>query len=229
MVRAQQRACQGLFHRLKVLQIVIAAAIPIVAGADASAWITGSLGASIVVFEGFQQLFQFQQNWLGYRATAEALKHQKFLYLARAGRYRDAPAPDARLAEHVEAWCRRSTPHGRPRRRKPVPGSARRVSGSRPATDGQPQSHLLDVRRCGCSGGTAPVHFARGQSGSRARSAAAARASWPPSASASATAASRPQQPHPPHQPPQLRLPLRRPLIALVYLCCTGVTIELPG
>ena len=90
------------FYRFKVLQIVIAAAIPIVAGVNASAWITGSLGASIVVLEGFQQLFQFQQNWLGYRATAEALKHEKFLYLARAGPYRDAPAPDALLAEHVE-------------------------------------------------------------------------------------------------------------------------------
>ncbi len=91
------------FQRLKVMQIVIAASIPVVAGAGASAWITGSLGASIVVLEGFQQLFQFQQNWLGYRATAEALKHQKFLYLAQAGPYRDATTRDAVLAERVEA------------------------------------------------------------------------------------------------------------------------------
>ena len=90
------------FQRLKVLQIVIAAAIPVVAGADASAWITGALGASIVVLEGFQQLFQFQQNWIGYRATAEALKHEKFLYLSHAGPYRDASERDALLAEQVE-------------------------------------------------------------------------------------------------------------------------------
>jgi hypothetical protein len=90
------------FQRFKVLQIVIAAAIPVVAGAGAGAWITGSLGASIVALESFQQLFQFQQNWLGYRATAEALKHEKFLYLAHGGPYRDAPAPDALLAERVE-------------------------------------------------------------------------------------------------------------------------------
>ena len=90
------------FQRLKVLQIVIAAAIPLAAGADASAWVTGSLGAAIVVLEGFQQLFQFQQNWVGYRATAEALKHEKFLYLAHAGPYREAPARDALLAERVE-------------------------------------------------------------------------------------------------------------------------------
>jgi len=90
------------FQRFKVMQIVLAAAIPVVAGAGASAWITGSLGAAIVVLEGLQQLFQLQQNWLGYRATAEALKHEKFLYLAHAGPYRDAPAPDALLAERVE-------------------------------------------------------------------------------------------------------------------------------
>ena len=55
-----------------------------------------------MVLEGFQQLFQFQQNWITYRATSEALKHEKFLYLTRAGPYRDSPAPDAVLAERVE-------------------------------------------------------------------------------------------------------------------------------
>ncbi len=90
------------FHRLKVAQIVIAAAIPVSAGGGASAWITGSLGASIVVLEGLQQLFQFQQNWTGYRATAEALKHEKHLYLARADPYANVPREDALLAERVE-------------------------------------------------------------------------------------------------------------------------------
>lgn len=85
-----------------MLQIVIAAAIPVVAGAGAGAWITGSLGATIVVLEGFQQLFQFQQNWSSYRATAEGLKHEKYLFLMRAGPYRDSPAPEGVLAERVE-------------------------------------------------------------------------------------------------------------------------------
>jgi len=90
------------FQRLKVVQIVVAAAIPVTAGAGASAWITGSLGASIVVVEGLQQLFQFQQNWTGYRSTAEALKREKHLYLARAGPYAEAARTDALLAERVE-------------------------------------------------------------------------------------------------------------------------------
>ncbi len=92
------------FHWLKVAQIVIAAAIPVVAavGGDGAAATAGLLGATIVVLEGLQQLFQFQQNWISYRATAEALKHEKFLYTAGAGPYSDAIRPDALLAERVE-------------------------------------------------------------------------------------------------------------------------------
>jgi hypothetical protein len=90
------------FYRLKVAQIVIAAAIPASAAAGASAAIAGVMGATIVVFEGLQQLFQFQQNWLTYRATAEALKHEKFLCAAGAGPYAGAGRPSALLAERVE-------------------------------------------------------------------------------------------------------------------------------
>ena len=52
--------------------------------------------------EGVQQLFQFQQNWVSYRSTCEALKHEKFLYLATAGPYATAERPQALLAERVE-------------------------------------------------------------------------------------------------------------------------------
>lgn len=90
------------FRVLKVGQIVIAAAIPVLAAAGGSAPLAGGFGATIVVLEGFQQLFQFQQNWITYRATAEALKHEKFLYAASAGPYGRTQRPDALLAERVE-------------------------------------------------------------------------------------------------------------------------------
>ncbi len=93
---------QGWFRRLKVAQIVAAAAVPVVAGVSADAWIVGSLGAAIVVMEGLQQLFQFQQNWTSYRATCESLKHEKFLYDASAGPYAAAARPEALLAERIE-------------------------------------------------------------------------------------------------------------------------------
>ena len=77
--------------------------------AGASAAVAGALGAVIVVLEGLQQLFQFQQNWISYRTTAEALKHEKFLYLASAGPYREADSPDATLAERVESLVSQET------------------------------------------------------------------------------------------------------------------------
>ncbi len=90
------------FLRLKVAQIVIAAAIPASVAAGVSAAVAGVMGATIVVFEGLQQLFQFQQNWVTYRGTAEALKHEKFLCAAGAGPYAGAARPDAVLAERIE-------------------------------------------------------------------------------------------------------------------------------
>jgi hypothetical protein len=93
---------QRWYRWLKVVQIVAAAVIPVLAGLDASAWVVGSLGALIVVLEGLQQLFQLQQNWISYRSTCEALKHEKFLFLAQAGPYATAERPEALLAERVE-------------------------------------------------------------------------------------------------------------------------------
>ena len=90
------------FQGLKVGQIVIATSIPVAVAAGASAPVAGGLGAGVVVLESLQQLFQFQQNWITYRATAEALKHEKFLYEAVAGPYAAAERRDAMLAERVE-------------------------------------------------------------------------------------------------------------------------------
>jgi hypothetical protein len=65
-------------------------------------WSLGALGATVVILEGFQQLFQYQQNWITYRSTCEALKHEKFLYLADAGPYAHSKRKNALLAERVE-------------------------------------------------------------------------------------------------------------------------------
>lgn len=90
------------YMRIKVLQIVAAAIIPVIAAVGMSTWVAGGLGALVVVLESMQQLFQFHSNWTHYRSTAEALKHEKFLYLAHAGAYARAAQPLALLAERVE-------------------------------------------------------------------------------------------------------------------------------
>jgi hypothetical protein len=78
---------QRLYKWLKLLEIAVAAALPVVAGVGAPVGVTGGLAAVVVVLEGAQHLFQFQEHWITYRTTAESLKHEHYLYLARAGPY----------------------------------------------------------------------------------------------------------------------------------------------
>ena len=97
-----------MFKRLKTATLAISVSIPLNA-ALATRYpavvgvITGMMGASIALLEGIQQLNQYQQNWITYRSTAEALKHEKFLFLSSAGPYAAASNPNAILAERTEA------------------------------------------------------------------------------------------------------------------------------
>lgn len=100
---AKSNLCQQRFKLLKICQIVLAAGIPVAAGASAPAWLVGGAGALIVVLEGLQQLEQYQQNWTSYRSTCEQLKHEQFLFLSSASAYATAEDPEALLAERVES------------------------------------------------------------------------------------------------------------------------------
>jgi hypothetical protein len=85
-----------------VSQIIVAALIPVLAAADVSRPGLGTLGAVVLILEGFQPLFQYQRNWITYRSTCEALKHEKYLFLAGAGSYAHAMRPEALVSERVE-------------------------------------------------------------------------------------------------------------------------------
>ncbi len=108
-------ANQRWHKTLKVTEIIAAAMIPLAAGFGASAILTGGLsailtgglGVCIVVLEGLQGLNQYQQNWITYRSTCEELKHEKYLWLAKAGPYANAQSPDVTLAERVESLISR--------------------------------------------------------------------------------------------------------------------------
>jgi Protein of unknown function (DUF4231) len=95
---------QRMFKWLKTTTIAAAVAIPLCAGlGDRYVIITAVLGALIALIEGIQQLNQYQQNWITYRSTSEALKHEKYLFLANAGPYTAAENPKTLLAERVES------------------------------------------------------------------------------------------------------------------------------
>lgn len=74
---------------------------------------TAILGASVAILEGLQQLGQYNNLWVSYRATAEQLKHERFLFLARSGPYKGLEEQEAwrLLAERVEEQV--STEHAK--------------------------------------------------------------------------------------------------------------------
>jgi Protein of unknown function (DUF4231) len=92
---------QRFYKWLKLLEIAVAAALPVVAAVHSPVWVTGGLAAVIVVLEGAQHVYQFQEHWITYRSTAEELKHERYLYLAHAGPYTDDDRHD-QLAERLE-------------------------------------------------------------------------------------------------------------------------------
>jgi hypothetical protein len=100
---SRSRTSRLWYQTLKVVTIVAAGAIPVLSVAPAAPIVTAILGAGLLAIEGTQQLFQFQQNWVSYRATAEDLKREKSLYLAKAGPYRSSKDPMALLAERAES------------------------------------------------------------------------------------------------------------------------------
>jgi hypothetical protein len=93
---------QRWYKRLKLVELVVAATLPVVAGMRAPTWALGGLAAVIVVLEVAQHLYQFQEHWIAYRSTCEALRHEGYLYLASAGHYAAAADPHSLLAERIE-------------------------------------------------------------------------------------------------------------------------------
>jgi hypothetical protein len=94
-------SAQRAYKRVKALELVVAAIVPMLAGLSAPAALTASLAVVVVIAEGMLQLNQWQTTWVLYRGTAEALKHEKYLHLSEAGPYA-GPDRDRVLAERVE-------------------------------------------------------------------------------------------------------------------------------
>jgi hypothetical protein len=98
--------CQSWYKGLKFVQISLAVLIPLLSHLDPACakWATSIAGAMIAVLEGVQHMNQYSTLWVTYRATAERLKHEKFLFLSGAGPYKGQAEPERliALAERVE-------------------------------------------------------------------------------------------------------------------------------
>ena len=82
---------QRWFRWLRIIEIVAAASIPLLVGyADSISEfkvVVGILGLLIAVIAGVLGLYQFQENWTGYRTTCEGLKQEKYLFLTKTQPY----------------------------------------------------------------------------------------------------------------------------------------------
>jgi hypothetical protein len=98
--------CQWWYKSLKFVQISLAVLIPILSQIDPlyAKWSTSIAGAMIAVLEAVQHMNQYSTLWVTYRATAERLKHEKFLFLSGAGPYKGLSEHERiiTLAERVE-------------------------------------------------------------------------------------------------------------------------------
>src|ERR1700679_146794 len=101
----KSQSAQHIYKRLELVEIFAAAMIPLVSGLSFphDKLVTAALGVLITILEGILHLNQYQQLWSTYRSTCEALKHEKYVYLAKAGPYTAAADPHALLAERVES------------------------------------------------------------------------------------------------------------------------------
>jgi len=93
---------QRWYKWLKIVTVVSGALVPVFSLMEKRGYVAASLGVLIVIVEGLQQINQYQANWIAYRSTCEALKHEKFLHLALAGPYAASQKPLALLAERIE-------------------------------------------------------------------------------------------------------------------------------
>jgi hypothetical protein len=104
-------SAQRWYKRTKLTEIVCAALVPFMATVNVP--ITAGLGALITILEGVQQLNHLSENWITYRSTCEALRHEKYSYLGGSGVYEGKAADEAKriLTARVESLI--STEHSK--------------------------------------------------------------------------------------------------------------------
>lgn len=108
-------AAQKWYKYSKITVIIASALIPVFAVSDFkfANYIVASFGATIAVLEGASHLNQWHHNWITYRSTCEALRHEKYTYMERANPYDLDDDTSARklLVERVESLI--STEHSK--------------------------------------------------------------------------------------------------------------------
>jgi hypothetical protein len=104
---------QNWFKLLRLIEIAFAAASPFLVsqiGTETTLLkiVVGSMGVCVAVIAGIVSLYKFQENWIEYRAAAETLKREKFLFLTKSPPY-DGENAFQSLVGHVESMISKET------------------------------------------------------------------------------------------------------------------------
>lgn len=108
---SKSKVAQRFYKYVKFGEICCAVFIPFFAKSNPD--ITAILGMMVVILEGLQQINQWSHNWITYRSTCEALRHEKYSYLGKSGAYSQANNEEAKriLTQRVESLI--STEHAK--------------------------------------------------------------------------------------------------------------------
>lgn len=83
------------YYRLQFITLLSAVAVPVISlssGDIKVRFVVAFLGAIAALAAGLSSMYQFRDQWLDYRSTAESLKFEKHLFLTRADPYNTSKA-----------------------------------------------------------------------------------------------------------------------------------------
>lgn len=91
-MEAKSGSSKKKYHRVKLFVILLSVSIPfLVTMIDVYAYfkyIIAGVGVLIAAAEGVLSLYDFQNEWISYRQTLEALKREKFFYATKSSIYK---------------------------------------------------------------------------------------------------------------------------------------------
>ena len=97
---------KSLNNWFKAFIIILSATIPFVVGTEFDETlrniILSAMGVIITILSGLSGLLKFQEKWTEYRTTSETLKHEKYLFQAKAIPYSDEKEPYKLLVTRIE-------------------------------------------------------------------------------------------------------------------------------
>lgn len=82
---------KNYFLGFKITQLIAAALLPFssafITDFDSIKYVVALLGTMVTILEGILTVGKYQEKWITYRATGEALRQEKFLFLMKSGSY----------------------------------------------------------------------------------------------------------------------------------------------